>query len=48
MRTSCAGSNTSTVTLQVVGRDEKGSLKSVTVIYGHQPQMGLDNKRLAD
>jgi hypothetical protein len=25
-----AGSNTSTVTLQVVGGDEKGSLKSVT------------------
>jgi hypothetical protein len=29
-----AGSNTSTVTLRVVG-DEKGSLKSETVKYGH-------------
>jgi hypothetical protein len=31
-----AGSNTSTVTLQVVGGDEKGSLKSETVKYGHE------------
>jgi hypothetical protein len=30
-----AGSNTSTVTLRVVGGDEKGSLKSETVKYGH-------------
>jgi hypothetical protein len=29
-----AGSNTSTVTLRVVGGDEKGSLKSETVKYG--------------
>jgi hypothetical protein len=31
-----AGSNTSTVTLQVVGGDEKGSHKSETVIYSHE------------
>jgi hypothetical protein len=31
-----AGSNTSTVTLQVVGGDEKGSLKSETVKYDHE------------
>jgi hypothetical protein len=31
-----AGSNTSTVTLRVVGGDEKGSLKSETVRYGHE------------
>jgi hypothetical protein len=31
-----AGSNTSTVTLRVVGGDEKGSLKSETVEYGHE------------
>jgi hypothetical protein len=30
------GSNTSTVTLRVVGGDEKGSLKSETVKYGHE------------
>jgi hypothetical protein len=30
-----AGSNTSTVTLRVVGGDEKGSLESETVKYGH-------------
>jgi hypothetical protein len=35
-----AGSNTSTVTLRVVGGDEKGSLKSETVKYGHE-SMGL-------
>jgi hypothetical protein len=29
-----AGSNTSTVTLRVVGGDEKGTLKSETVKYG--------------
>jgi hypothetical protein len=33
-----AGSNTSTVTLQVVGGDEKGSLKSETVKYGVKSQ----------
>jgi hypothetical protein len=31
-----AGSNTSTVTLRVVGGDEKGSLESETVKYGHK------------
>jgi hypothetical protein len=31
-----AGSNTSTVTLRVVGGDEKGSLKSETVKYGYE------------
>jgi hypothetical protein len=30
-----AGSNTSIVALRVVGGDEKGSLKSETVKYGH-------------
>jgi hypothetical protein len=30
-----AGSNTFTVTLRVAGGDEKGSLKSETVKYGH-------------
>jgi hypothetical protein len=33
-----AGSNTSTVTLRVVGGDEKGSLKSETVNYGQKSQ----------
>jgi hypothetical protein len=32
-----AGSNTSTVTLRVVGGDEKGSLESETVKYGREP-----------
>jgi hypothetical protein len=31
-----AGSNISTVTLRVVGGDEKGSLESETVKYGHE------------
>jgi hypothetical protein len=31
-----AGSNTFTVTLRVVGGDEKGSLESETVKYGHE------------
>jgi hypothetical protein len=31
-----AGSNTSTVNLRVVGSDEKGSLESETVKYGHE------------
>jgi hypothetical protein len=31
-----AESNTSTVTLRVVGGDEKGSLESKTVKYGHE------------
>jgi hypothetical protein len=33
-----AGSNTSTVTLRVVGGDENGSLKSETVKYGRESQ----------
>jgi hypothetical protein len=33
-----AGSNTSTVTLRVVGGDEKGSLKSETVKYDCESQ----------
>jgi hypothetical protein len=33
-----AGSNTSTVTLRVVGGDKKGSLKSETVKYGHESE----------
>jgi hypothetical protein len=33
-----AGSNTSNVTLPVVGGDEKGSLESETVKYGHSPK----------
>jgi hypothetical protein len=32
-----AGSNTSTVTLRVVGGEEKGSLESEAVKYGHEP-----------
>jgi hypothetical protein len=31
------GSNTSTVTLRVVGGDKKGSLEFETVKYGHEP-----------
>jgi hypothetical protein len=31
-----AGSNTSTVTLRVIGGDEKGSLECETVKYGHE------------
>jgi hypothetical protein len=31
-----AGSNTSTVTLRVIGGDEKGSLESERVKYGHE------------
>jgi hypothetical protein len=34
-----AGSNTSTVTLRVVGGDEKGSLKSETVKYGTRERL---------
>jgi hypothetical protein len=36
-----AESNTSTVTLRVVVGDEKGSLKSETVKYGH-PKLGYE------
>jgi hypothetical protein len=31
-----AGSNTSTVALRVVGGDERGSIESETVKYGHK------------
>jgi hypothetical protein len=41
-----AGSNTSTVTLRVVGDDEKGSLKSETVKYGHESQGTRTRERL--
>jgi hypothetical protein len=41
-----AGSNTSTVTLRVVGGDEKGSLKSETVKYGHESQGTRTKERL--
>jgi hypothetical protein len=40
------GSNTSTVTLRVVGSDEKGSLKSETVKYGRKTQGTLARDRL--
>jgi hypothetical protein len=42
-----AGSNTSTVTLRVVGGDEEGSLKSETVKkYGHESQGTRTRERL--
>jgi hypothetical protein len=41
-----AGSNTSTVTLRVVGGDEKGSLESETVKYGHEFYRTLTRKLL--
>jgi hypothetical protein len=41
-----AGSNTSTVTLRVVGSDEKGSLKSETVKYGRETQGAQTKERL--
>jgi hypothetical protein len=41
-----AGSNTSTVTLRVVGGDEKGSLKSETVKYGLKSQGTRAKERL--
>jgi hypothetical protein len=41
-----AGSNTSTVTLRVVGGDEKGSLKSETVKYGRESQGTRTRERL--
>jgi hypothetical protein len=41
-----AGSNTSTVTLRVVGGDEKGSLKSETVKYGRESQGTQNRERL--
>jgi hypothetical protein len=42
-----AGSNTSTVTLRVVGGDENGSLKSETVKYGHEYQRDSDLRKTA-
>jgi hypothetical protein len=41
-----AGSNTSTVALRVVGDDEKGSLRSETVKYGHESQGTRTRERL--
>jgi hypothetical protein len=41
-----AGSNTSTVTLRVVICDEKESLKSETVKYGHECQGTRTRERL--
>jgi hypothetical protein len=41
-----AGSNTSTVTLRVVGGDEKGSLKGETVKYGRETQGARTKERL--
>jgi hypothetical protein len=41
-----AGSNTSTVTLRVVGGDEKGSLKSETVKYSLKSQGTRTQERL--
>jgi hypothetical protein len=40
------GSDTSTVTLRVVGGDEKGSLKSERVKYGHECQGTWTRERL--
>jgi hypothetical protein len=41
-----AGSNTSTVTLRVVGGDERESLKSETIKYGHESQGTRARERL--
>jgi hypothetical protein len=41
-----AGSNTSTVTLRVLGGDEKGSLESETVKYGREFQGTRTRERL--
>jgi hypothetical protein len=41
-----AGSNTSTVTLRVVGGDEKVSLKCETVKYGRETQGARTKERL--
>jgi hypothetical protein len=41
-----AGSNNSTVTLRVVGGDEKRSLNSETEKYGHESQMTRTRERL--
>jgi hypothetical protein len=42
-----AGSNTSTVTLRVVGGDEKRSLKCETVKYGRESQRDSDQRKIA-
>jgi hypothetical protein len=39
-----AGSNTSTVTLRVVGADEKGSLECETVKYDDESQVKYDDE----
>jgi hypothetical protein len=41
-----AGSNTATVTLRAVGGDEKGSLESETVNYGHESHGSRTRKGL--
>jgi hypothetical protein len=41
-----AGSNNSTVTVQVLGADGKGSLKYETVKYGHEFQGTRTRERL--
>jgi hypothetical protein len=41
-----AGSNTSNVTLRVVGDDENGSLESETVKYGHEYKGTQTQERL--
>jgi hypothetical protein len=41
-----AGSNTSTVTLRVVGGDENGSLKTESVKYGRESQGTRTRERL--
>jgi hypothetical protein len=41
-----AGSNTSTVTLRVVEGDEKGSLESEAVNYGHESHGSRNRKCL--
>jgi hypothetical protein len=41
-----AGSNTYAVTLRVVGGDEKESLKSETVKYGHESKWTQTRERL--
>jgi hypothetical protein len=40
-----AGSNTFTVTLRVVGGDEKGSIKSETVKHGRESQGTKDTRK---
>jgi hypothetical protein len=42
------GSNTSNVTLRVVGGEKNWSLKSKAEIYGYKPHFGLDTKTVTD